>query len=225
MTSPPRRPSPAVYRRRRLAVVLAVLLVLGVAVAIVLWQPWNATDAGAQPRPAGTASGVATSPAPAPSATVDVTPTETSAVTPEPTETPAAEDEIAQCSTGSLEVSAVTDKQSYGAGEQPQLSIALTNRSTQPCLIDVGTATQAFTITSGSDVWWRSTDCQSESSSQIVQLAAGQTVSSAAPLSWDRTRSSVDSCDGNRAAARPGYYNLTVEIGGVESRPGQFRLR
>jgi hypothetical protein len=65
---------------------------------------------------------------------------------------------------------------------------------TVPCLINVGTATQSFVITSGSDTWWRSTDCQSESSDQVVQLAPGQTVSSVTPLTWDRTRSSVDTC-------------------------------
>ncbi|RLK46737.1 hypothetical protein C7474_2922 [Microbacterium telephonicum] len=219
------------YRRRRLAVLLAVLLVVGGGVALAVWQPWNGVGAAA-PRTTTSASGsgvptspAASTPSASPSATADAAPTDP-AETPapaEPTEPEAAE--ITQCETRSLAVTAVTDKESYGSGELPQLSITLANTGADPCLIDVGTATQSFTITSGSDTWWRSTDCQSESGNQVVQLAAGQTVSSAAPLSWDRTRSSVDTCGGNRPGALPGYYNLTVTIGGVLSQPVQFRLR
>ena len=87
--------------------------------------------------------------------------------------------------------------------------------------MNVGTATQVFTITSGSDTWWRSTDCQSEPSDMVVLLAAGQTVSSATPLVWDRTRSAVGTCaaDANRPKAPGGgaSYHLAVEIGGIPS--------
>ena len=54
----------------------------------------------------------------------------------------------------------------------------------------------------------------------VVLLAAGQSVSSAAPLTWDRTRSSVGSCaDPNRQTAPGGgaSYHLSVEIGGIAS--------
>lgn len=121
---------------------------------------------------------------------------------------------------------AVTDKDAYAAGELPKLSITLSNTSDGPCLINVGTATQTFKISSGTDVWWRSTDCQSESSDQVVQLAAGQTVSSVEPLVWDRTRSSVDTCDSARPSAAAGYYHLQVSIGGIEAADTKmFQLR
>lgn len=216
------------YRRRRLALLLVVVLVVGGAVALAVWQPWNAAGDGATPRPTVSGSAVPTSPAastppatPSPDATADGA--EASAEpAPAPEESAAAE--LEQCAVRSLEVTAVTDKEAYGSGELPQLSITLTNTGADPCLIDVGTATQSFTIMSGTDTWWRSTDCQTESGNQVVQLDAGQTVSSAAPLTWDRTRSSVDTCEGTRPAARPGYYNLTVTIGGVMSGAAQFRL-
>lgn len=121
---------------------------------------------------------------------------------------------------------AVTDRESYGAGELPKLSITLSNDTDTPCLINVGTATQAFVISSGSDTWWRSTDCQSESSDQVVQLAAGQTVSSITPLEWDRTRSAVDTCATARPQARAGYFHLSVSIGGIEAADTRaFELR
>ena len=133
---------------------------------------------------------------------------------------------IAACSTADITVLAVTDKDAYAAGEQPQLSITLSNNAATPCLINVGTATQSFVITSGSDTWWRSTDCQSESSDQVVQLAAGQTVSSVTPVVWDRTRSSVDSCGSSRPQAPAGYFHLQVSIGGIEAADTRmFELR
>ncbi len=84
----------------------------------------------------------------------------------------------------------------------------------------MGTSAQTFTIMSGSDVWWRSTDCQTEPSDMVVLLSAGQTVSSATPLTWDRTRSSVGSCDDTGRQVAPGggaSYHLSVEIGGIAS--------
>ena len=54
----------------------------------------------------------------------------------------------------------------------------------------------------------------------VVLLAAGQTVSSAAPLTWDRTRSAVGTCgDADRQHAPGGgaSYHLSVEIGGIAS--------
>ena len=105
----------------------------------------------------------------------------------------------------------------------------VTNNGSEDCGLNVGTTTQVFTITSGSDTWWRSTDCQTEPSDMVVLLAAGQTVTSAAPLTWDRTRSSVDTCgpDASRQAAPGGgaTYRLDVEIGGISSlEPKQILL-
>lgn len=222
------------YKRRRLVAALLALLVIGGIVALIVWQPWRAwaadaaTGSQATPTASATSSVVddatpaPTSPAPSDSAAASPSPT--------PTETAEAEDEDAQnaepCTTGDVTVAAVADKGSYGTGELPNLSIRLTNDTEMPCVINVGTAAQTFEITSGSDTWWRSTDCQKEPSDQVVTLGARQTVASAAPIVWDRTRSSVDSCDGDRQKALPGWYNLTVSIGGIESvEPAQFTLR
>lgn len=224
MSTPKRRPSPAVYRRRRL---VALLLVLAVVAAVVLavWQPWNGTAVPAASRTPGAT--LATSAAPA---TTDAaaTPQSTTPVETSPAPDPSEETEpaIAACSTADISVQAVTDKDAYGSGELPQLSITLSNEAAVPCLINVGTATQSFVITSGSDTWWRSTDCQSESSDQVVQLAPGQTVSSVTPLTWDRTRSSVDTCASARPQAPAGYFHLSVSIGGIEAADTKvFQLR
>lgn len=180
-------------------------MIVVAAIVLLVWQPWRTASAppaatsptqsaAANPSASGTPSAPAS---PSPSAT---------ATTAEP------------CRSADLSVFAVTNKDTYAADEQPQLSITLSNEG-PACLIDVGTSTQQYEVTSGSDTWWRSTDCQAEPTEQVVELAAGQTVSSQEPLVWDRTRSSVDTCgeDDERPAAQPGTYNLQVSIGGIEA--------
>lgn len=239
-TPPRRRPTPAIYRRRRLGVLLVLLLIVAGVVALFVWQPWR-SDAAEPPPAAPVANAGAPTDQPTdPPTGTDATPgadepgdddTEVGADDPEGEAEPdpsttSTGPPLPACTTGHVTVSAVTDRSAYSAGQLPQLSIALTNDTDEACLINVGTAAQSFVITSGSDTWWRSTDCQTESSDQVVQLAAGQTVTSATPLVWDRSRSAVDTCDRDRPNARAGYYILTVAIGGIQSvEEHQFRLR
>nr|WP_221417347.1 hypothetical protein [Microbacterium marinum] len=214
-----------------MVVVLLALLVVGGIVALVIWQPWrswlDAAASGPSPAPASSsapASPTASSGSASPSATS--APAEPDPESSDPADAEGDEPEVLPCTTSDVTVSAIADKSAYGTGELPKLSIQLVNDTEFPCLMNVGTTAQAFEITSGSDTWWRSTDCQSEPSDQVVQLNGGQTVTSAEPLVWDRTRSSADDCDGQRQSALPGWYNLTVSIGGIESvEPAQFTLR
>lgn len=219
MSTPPprRRPSPGVYRRRRLVALLVLIAVIAAIVWLFVAQPWaSAAQTDAEPTPTRSGS-VGASPSP-------------SASTPVPTDSPAPEAAATEpgpletapptCTRGEVTVDALTDQDEYGSGQNPQLSIRLTNRSDSSCTINVGTATQSFTITSGNDTWWRSTDCQTEPSDMIVTLEAGQTVESATPLTWDRTRSSVSTCDSESrpvAGAGGASYHLAVEIGGIAS--------
>lgn len=224
MTStPPRRHPPAVYRRRRL-VVLLVLIALAILVWALVARPWAGPASGAgesaglpdavAPGPTVTALPVPDNadPSPSPSASTPAKP----APTPAPSGTPA----VAVCAAGDLVVEPLTDQTSYPKGKNPQLSIALTNIGDADCTINVGTSTQKFVITSGTDTWWRSTDCQTAPSDQIVLLGAGQRVTSATPLVWDRTRSSVGTCKDTSRPVAPGggaSYHLSVTIGGVTS--------
>src|SRR5690606_3721107 len=175
------RQSAAVYRRRRLLVAIIIVLLIaavGGGAWLAIAQPWKATTS---PPP------VATTP-PATSDPATPTPGETSTAptaspSPDPSETPA----IVACEQGDVEVTAVTDAETYAVGKLPQLSIRLTSTSAVDCTLNVGSSTQKYTVTSGGDVWWRSTDCQTDPSDMIVTLKAGASVSSATPVVWDRT--------------------------------------
>lgn len=228
MSGEPRRKrhSPSVYRRRRIVLVLA-LIVIGLFVWLLIAQPWRGAAAESpDPTPKPTQSAASGLPvpetstaSPTPTTTttdVDAAASATPAPTPNQTEPPTAK----PCVARDVAVEPLTDQDTYAAGQNPQLSIRLTNNGAADCTLNVGTSGQAFTIMSGSDVWWRSTDCQTEPSDMVVLLAAGQVVTSAAPLAWDRTRSSVSTCDDPNRQIAPGggaSYHLSVELGGIPS--------
>ncbi|WP_288871951.1 hypothetical protein [uncultured Microbacterium sp.] len=206
----PRR-SAAVYRRRRLVVILGLILVvaaIGVGAWLLIARPWAAADT-TTPQPSSSSSQTPTAPA-------------TDTTSPSPSATPSGEQTpaVVACEAKDIEVTAVTDAESYPSGAMPKLSISLTNKGAKDCTMDVGSTTQVFTVSSGADVWWRSTDCQENPSSMIATLKAGTTVTSKDPVVWDRTRSSVETCDQENRQRAPGggaSYHVEVSIGGFPS--------
>lgn len=185
---------------------ILVLAVIGVSVWLLVARPWAAaTDA---------------TPAPTSTATSGATPPATGSASPEPTPSASETPGVVACQAKDIEVTAVTDAETYPAGVNPQLSISLTNKGTTDCTIDVGSSTQVFMVSSGADVWWRSTDCQENPSSMIATLTAGSTVVSKEPVVWDRTRSSVETCAQENRQRAPGggaSYHVAVSIGGFPS--------
>lgn len=197
----------SVYVRRRLWVLAGLLAVIAIVV-LVIWKP-------------GSTSGFDT--APKETSSAEAKPSETA--DPEATDDP--EGEVTECTDKNVLVEALTDKGSYAANELPQLSLQITNTGEAACSINVGTSQQTFTITSGTDVYWTSTDCQVEPADAVVQLEPAQTVASSTPIAWDRTRSSTTTCEGERPAVPSGgvSYHLTTAIAGIESaKTKQFQL-
>ncbi len=198
---------------------IVLVAVVGVSVWLLVSRPW-ASAAETAPQPSPSASPAATDGA-TPSASPSDTPTGEPSDGPSdgPSDEPTAEETpgIVACEAKDVVVTAVTDAETYAAGQLPNLSISLTNNGPTDCTIDVGSSTQRFTVSSGADVWWRSTDCQENPSSMIATLSAGATVTSKVPVVWDRTRSSVDTCAQENRPRAPGggsSYHVAVEIGG-----------
>lgn len=215
-TSPGGRPSAAVYRRRRLLALLVVVAVIAVIVIIVSNLGRGAADTAA---PGATPSADAADDAgAAPEATPAPTPSASAG-----TETNA----DGSCAAGQLTVTPVTDAASYKAGVLPKLSFTVTNTGMEPCTANLGTTTQVFTISSGSDVYWKSTDCQTGAEDAQVELAA-RTPQTSSPFEWSRQRSSTTTCEEKERPAVPAggaTYTLSVEVAGVKSaEPKSFLL-
>lgn len=135
---------------------------------------------------------------------------------PSPSPSPSAAAQPAACDPANILVLPITDAQDYGPDAVPQLSMSISNTGTQPCTINAGTSQMVFTISSGDEQYWTSTDCQTNPSDQLILLEPAQPVTTA-PIPWDRTRSAPDTCDQPRDAAPAGgaSYHLSVSLGGV----------
>lgn len=158
-------------------------------------KPEGGSDASAQPSAAPDAS------APAPSAPPATTTCDQSLVT----------------------VTASTDKPVYGDGENPLLSLKVTNGGQLPCDVNIGTSQMEFLVTSGSDRIFSSIDCQADSKDLIKSIAPGK--SETANFPWPRNRS-VPGC--SAVLAKPGaggaYYVFTAKLGAKTSPNAVFQL-
>ncbi|MBX7443539.1 MULTISPECIES: hypothetical protein [unclassified Arthrobacter] len=212
-----RKPSAAVYRRRRLVVGGALLLVIalvvgGFAIAGAFKagsEQASSTQTGST-APSASAGTSAATPSSSASATPSATPS------PTPSATPA-------CNQNLVTVAASTDKPAYGAGENPVLTLKVTNGGTVPCEVNIGTSQMEFLVTSGSDRIFSSKDCQASSEDLVKVIAPGG--SETANFPWSRTRS-AEGC--KAVAAAPGgggaYYIFTAKLGSRASPKAVFQL-
>ncbi|TFB75849.1 hypothetical protein E3O06_04200 [Cryobacterium glaciale] len=197
------RQSSKVYRRRRFVVGLGLLAVLVILFLIIVQPGASKGDADAPKTPAA-------------DSTESAAPTDPSTSIPE---TATAVDGAA-CDPSAVQVAAITDATNYAADALPQLSLSLTNIGTTDCVINAGNAKQVFTVMSGSDVYWTSTDCQTDPIDAQVTLRPGVVMPLATPITWDRTRSAVDTCEAETRTAVPAggaSYYLHVTVDGIEA--------
>ena len=153
----------------------------------------------------GTTSGGASPPAtPAPSATASATP-----IT------------VTDCRRRDLAVTAATDSSTYPAGALPRLSAVVRNASDQPCRFRTTPAQRVWTVVSGQDQVWTSTDCAQSGSPAKARLRPGRTIAYA--LVWNRHRS-AKGCPSTTPEAGPGTYQLHVSVNGVAAATVVFHL-
>jgi hypothetical protein len=207
-----RKPSPAVYRRRRLFLGAVLLLVIALVVGGFSLagafsgksEQASSTDpaagATASADPSSQASPSSSAPAPTP--------------TPSPTPT---------CNQNLVTVSASTDKAAYGPEENPMLTLKVTNGGTMPCEVNIGTSQMEFLVTSGADRIFSSKDCQAKSEDLVKTIAPG--ASETANFPWSRNRT-LEGCQA--VEAKPGgggaYYIFTAKLGSKASPKAVFQL-
>jgi hypothetical protein len=200
-----RPPLKAVYRRRRLFVGLVLLLIVSVSLggfAVVSGAMRASEQASSTDR--NSSDGGAAKPTASASETPSIPATPT-------------------CDQSLVTVSASTDKASYAAGENPLLTLKVTNGGKVACEVNLGTSQMEYTVTSGSDRIFSSVDCQAESSDLVKTLAPGQ--SETANFPWQRNRT-VPGC--GAVSAKPGaggaYYLFVARLGTKSSTKAVFQL-
>ncbi|TQL41956.1 hypothetical protein FB562_2543 [Homoserinimonas aerilata] len=189
--------SPQVYWRRRLLLGLGILVVIIVVVLIIV-RPGSGDDTPKTDASNSQSPDASTTPSTQPSEQV--------------------QSEGDDCKTSSLKLEAVTDKDVYGGGEQPQISMTVTNVGAVACMLNAGSTQQVLTITSGEETYWSSTDCQVNPVDAPILLEPNDPKSTPA-IAWDRTRSSTSTCEAERSAVPAGgaSYHLSVKIGELAS--------
>ncbi|MET4145286.1 hypothetical protein [Arthrobacter sp. UYCo732] len=207
----PRTPSPAVYRRRRLFVGIALLIVVGLAFSVFAAAgAFNGTEKASSTAASPDATGEAPVPSGSPSALPSNTPT------PTPTPTPT-------CNQNLVTVSASTDKAAYGPDQKPLLSLKVTNGGTTPCEVNIGTSQMEFLVTSGADRIFSSKDCQAKSEDLVKTIAPGASETANFPWAMNRT---LEGC--KPIEAKPGgggaYYIYTAKLGSKASPKAVFQL-
>ena len=210
-TNPTGPQPPSVYWRRR-ALVLLGLVVAVVVVVLIVVRPGASGD---EPGAAATTTHAA-DPAPAATTPAATAPAADATAAPGDEATAAAG---ARCAAGSLELVPVVDEQVFAPTELPQISMSVTNTGSTDCVVNLGSGQQKLVVTSGEEQWWSSADCQVDPTDQDVTLTAGKTLSTPA-ITWDRTRSTPDTCDADSRQSVPGggaTYRLTVSVGDVTS--------
>jgi len=187
--------SSRVYWRRRLIVGLGLLAVIIVIILIVTRL---------------------NSPAPTPTGTKSPNPSPSASSTTDPT-APAGAD--GECDPAKVTVDPITDLDSYEAGVNPVLSFTLKSTLTTPCTFSAGSDVQEFRITSGEELIWSSKDCQVDPVAAVTELKPGVPLQGPS-ITWDRTRSSADTCDtpGEAVVAGGASYHLEVIVNDVTSK-------
>jgi len=189
------------YWRRRLVVVLGLVAVIVVIVLIAVRPGSGSPAADAKDEKA------------------DTTTSDTAA---DPADD-AATDPGAACAEGVVKVQAITDAGDYTAGQNPLLSLSITNTGTTACTFSAGSDVQEYVITSGEERIWSSKDCQSAPVADSRVLEPGVALTTT-PFAWDRTRSSADTCavtERPQVTAGGASYHLGVTVNGVASADTQ----
>ena len=197
-----RKPSPEVFRRRRIAALIALLVVVGLiwagVSAISSWLGGSSTGSDLElPNGMAESSVVVESGQPCPPGTVVVE---------------------ARVGSSSGEV-----QDAFDSTETPHVWFSLTNTNSVDCTFNAGAKAQFFTIQSGDEVIWKSAQCsRDELADSNIILPFGESIESE-PSAWEKVFSSDSGCGADQppVVTDGASYHLKVEVSGELSTNSQ----
>jgi hypothetical protein len=217
---------PSVYWRRRfvlLASLVAVVVLIVLTARVVLSDdPGTSSAAGtggpsSQSVPSSTPSG-------SPSTSKKPSPTTSSSQTKASTSPPATKTTTPppkSCPSSSLTLAAVTNHPKYSVGDQPEVSIQVTNKGTVSCIVDLADPQIVMRVYNGESRVWGSHDCKIEPGVDNRTLMAGTSVR--VSIVWSGL-SSQPKCAGSRERVGAGTYTLYASLAGHEAKAAQFTI-
>lgn len=222
-------PTQIYWRRRALALGIAVLAI-GVVAAVVVLVVMNSTGSPNKPAAKPTPAQVAM-PTPLPGDNPEVkTPVQPPAQqAPPPTPTPTAAvmpppvlKEGDDCPDSTLAVKGITNQPQYAVGDQPKFTMVVTNIGLVACQRDVGAAVLAAYVYSLDNTrLWSNLDCAPSNETLVKTFQPGEQVTT--EVTWTGM-SSAPGCPLPRQPIGPGTYNLVVQLGNLRSATVPFIL-
>ncbi|GAB4600087.1 hypothetical protein MOKP20_13750 [Mycobacterium avium subsp. hominissuis] len=198
----PRGPLPTeiYWRRRGLAVGIAVVVMGVVAAAVIAFMGHSA---GAKPANADKPNSAQSKPG-----------------SPAPQAPPPVLKEGDDCPDSTLAVKGLTNAPQYFIGDQPKFTMVVTNIGLVACKRDVGAAVlAAYVYSLDNKRLWSNLDCAPSNETLIKTFTPGEQVTTA--VTWTGM-GSAPHCPLPRPAIGPGTYNLVVQLGNLRSQPVPF---
>jgi hypothetical protein len=120
-----------------------------------------------------------------------------------------------------LAITVRTDKASYAPGQDPLITLKVTNSSSAACRRDLGSAALELQVKAGTVREWSSDDCNPGGNPKLVTLQPGD--SESVTVTWNRLRS-APGCPDGLGAAPPGAYESIGRAGTLVGGQADFRL-
>ena len=115
----------------------------------------------------------------------------------------------------------MTNQPKYSVGDQPEVSIQVTNKGTVSCVVDLADPQIVMRVYNGESRVWGSHDCKIEPGVDDRTLMAGTSVR--VSIVWSGL-SSQPKCAGNRERVGAGTYTLYASLAGHEATAAQFSI-
>lgn len=119
-----------------------------------------------------------------------------------------------QCSPSAIVLSLLSNKSSYGAGEDPRFEVYIVSTAPAACTFGLGPAKLQVQVMSAGRIVWDSADCARGDSTRVATLKRG--VPSQESITWKRT-STLPGCVMLASSVRPGTYQVRVKAGATAS--------
>lgn len=126
------------------------------------------------------------------------------------------------CLEGDIGITASTAAGTHGPAENPVLVMTIKNEGKFDCNVNVGTSQQDFSVMSGKDRIFATSDCVQDPTDTEITIKPG--ASETARFTWTRVRS-APGCKVVNAKPRPGWYGFTAKLGDLTSETTQFELK
>jgi hypothetical protein len=221
-------PQQIYWRRRALALGIAVLVIAVIAaIVVVVVNNTSGTDDAAAEKPASAAGAPTPLPGENPEVKSPVMPPAQQAPAPTPTPTaavmpPPVLNEGDDCPDSTLAVKGITNQPQYVVGDQPKFTMVVTNIGLVACQRDVGAAVlAAYVYGLDNNRLWSNLDCAPSNETLVKTFQPGEQVTT--EVTWTGM-GSAPNCPLPRQPIGPGTYNLVVQLGNLRSATVPFIL-